>query len=34
MFAEAKDIAKASKFPDEIVAEISKKYADSLYDKR
>ena len=34
LFAEAKQIAIASKFPEDVIAEISKKYADSLYNKK
>jgi len=34
LFTEAQKIAKAAKFPLEVVAEISKEHADNLYDKK
>jgi len=34
LFTEAQEIAKAAKFPAEIIAEISKEHADNLYEKK
>ena len=34
LFTEAQEIAKAAKFPQEIIAEISKEHADNLYEKK
>lgn len=34
LYNEAKKIAKTAKFPEEIIAEISKEHADNLYDKK
>jgi hypothetical protein len=34
LYVEAKKIAKNAKFPEEIIAEISKEHADNLYDKK
>lgn len=34
LYVEAKKIAKNAKFPEEIIAEISKEHADNLYEKK
>ena len=34
LYVEAQKIAQNAKFPEEIVAEISKEHADSLYEKK
>ena len=34
MFAEAKNVAIESKFPPNVIAEISKKHADDLYNNK